>query len=462
MAENGKKFDPVRAAVVEILGRVENEKLSADEAIYQTTQNRLFSQLDLRFIRQLVNGTVKLKRRLDHDIKFFLSKPSEKMSHWLVNILSLGFFQLFFTDRIPDAAAVSESVNLARYFCDTPRARLVNAVMRSALRHPERIVFRDKNEDPVGYLADYYSYPNWFVSYCLNEFKYEQAEELLKSMNLPPKMSLRVNSLKAKAAEITAILDSRQTKYTRGKYLPEFFYLDSGGISPDDELLHEGKIYIQDESAGLAVRLLNPKQNLNVLDMAAAPGGKTTYAAARMRNKGMITAVDKSRPRLELMIENSRRLGVNIINPVLADNKEFKAGPFDRVLLDTPCTGWGNAGKHSDLRWAKSPEDISKLSKLQANMLDKGAKLVKPGGVLVYSTCTIIRKENDDIIEEFLVRHPDFVLESAADFFDAGIVTERGFVKTYPNKRNLSGAFAARLKKKPILKKNGDSGSSKL
>ncbi len=462
MAEDGKKFDPVRAAVIEILGRVENEKLSADEAIYQTIKNRLFSQLDLRFIRQLVNGTVKLKRRLDHDIKFFLSKPSEKMSARLVNILRLGFFQLFFTDRIPDAAAVSESVNLAHFFCDTSRARLVNAVLRSALRHPERVVFRNRIEDPIGYLADYYSYPDWFVSYCLSEFKYGQVEELLKGMNRPPQMSVRVNSLKAKENEIAGMLDERQIKYTRGRYLPEFFHFDSGGISPDDELIREGQIYIQDESAGLAVRLLNPRQNQSVLDMAAAPGGKTTYAAARMRNKGMITAVDKSRPRLELLIENSRRLGVSIINPVLADNKEFKGGPFDRVLLDAPCTGWGNAGKHSDLRWTKFPEDVPKLSKLQANMLDKAARLVKPGGVLVYSTCTIVRKENDDIVEEFLVRNRDFILESAAEFFDADIVTERGFVKTYPNKQNLSGAFAARLKKKPILKKNGGSDPSKL
>ncbi len=462
MPDRDKKFDPVRAAVIEIIGRVEGEKISTDEAIFRTIKGRLFSQLDLRFIRQLANGSIKMKRRLDHDIKFFLSKPSERLSGRLMNILRLGFYQLFFTDRIPDAAAVSESVNLAHFFCDTSRARLVNAVMRAALRHPERVVFRDRNEDPAGYLADYYSYPDWFVTYCLSEFKYGQVEEMLKNMNLPPKMSIRVNSLKSNINEITKVLNERQAKFTRGKHLPEFIYLDEGGIAPDDELISEGKIYIQDESAGLPVRLLNPKQNQSVLDMAAAPGGKTTYAAARMRDKGMITAVDKSRPRLELLIENSRRLGVTIINPVLADNKEFKAGPFDRVLLDVPCSGWGNAGKHSDLRWTKAPEDVQKLAKLQANMLDKAARLVKTGGVLVYSTCTIIRKENDDIVEEFLLRHPDYILESAASYFEPDIVTERGFIKTYPNKPNLSGAFAARLKKKPILKKNSDSDSSKL
>jgi 16S rRNA (cytosine967-C5)-methyltransferase len=453
MAKNAKKFDPVRAAVIEILGLIENEKLLAEEAIYRTIESRSFSALDVRFIRQLVNGTTKMKRRLDYNIKFFLSKPSEKMSKRLTSILRLGFFQLLFTDRIPDAAAVSESVNLAHYFCDTARARLVNAVMRAALRHPERVVFRDSKDDPVSYLANYYSYPDWFVLYCLNEFKYEKTEELLISMNRPPRISFRVNSLKAKLDEIIEVLDKSEIKYSPGKYLPGFFHLEEGGLPPDNELIQDGKIYIQDESAGMAVRLLNPKSGMNVLDMAAAPGGKASYAAACMRNKGMITAVDKSRPRLELMIENCTRLGVDIVNPVLADNKEFQGGPFDRVMLDTPCTGWGNAGKHSDLRWSKTVEDVNKLSKLQANMLDKGARLVKPGGVMVYSTCTIIRKENDEIVEEFLIRNQDFMLETASSFFDADIVSERGFVKTYPDKPNLGGSFAARLKKKPILKK---------
>jgi len=454
MTKNNKTFDPVRATVIEILGLIENEKLPAEEAIYQAIGSHSFSALDVRFIRQLVNGTTKMKRRLDYTIKFFLSKPSEKISKRLTNILRLGFFQLLFTDRIPDAAAVSESVNLAHRFCDTARARLVNAVMRAALRHPERVVFRDKKDDPINYLANYYSYPDWFVKYCLNEFKFEKTEELLISMNLPPRISFRVNTLKAKSGEITEILDESKVKYSPGRYLPGFFHLVEGGLPPDNELIQNGKIYIQDESAGMAVRLLNPKSGMNVLDMAAAPGGKTSYTAARMRNKGMITAVDKSRPRLELMIENCTRLGVDIVNPVLADNKEFKGGPFDRVMLDTPCTGWGNAGKHSDLRWSNTVVDVNRHSGRQANMLDKGARLVKPGGVLVYSTCTIIRKENDEIVEEFLIRNQDFTLETASSFFDTNVVSERGFVKTYPAKPNLGGSFAARLKKKPILKKN--------
>ncbi len=448
-----KKFDPARAAVVEILLLVESSRITAEEAIHQIIESYQFSDLDKRFIRQLANGIIKMKRRLDHDFKFYLTKPSEKLSPRLINILRLGFFQLFFTDRIPAAAAVSESVDLAHVFCDEPRARMVNAVLRTAIRNPERIVFINKEEDPVRYLADYYSYPDWFVSYCLNEFKFDLTRAYLGNMNLPPRISFRVNSLKANPEEIAAELDKAKIKYSNGLYLPEFFHLEEGGFPIENSLISDGKIYIQDESAGMAVRLLNPKPGINVLDFAAAPGGKATFAAARMRNKGMVTAVDKSRPRLELMIENSKRLGVKIINPVLADNKEFKAEPFERVILDVPCTGWGNARKHSDLRWTKQFEDIDKLARLQANMIDKASLMVMPGGILVYSTCTVIRRENDDIVEEFLIRHPEFMLESARTYFPDDVVSERGFIKTYPDKLNLSGAFSARMKKKPLSKK---------
>ena len=447
MTESKRKFDPVRAAAVEILGLVESEGHSTEDVIRQVTESLPFSNLDLRFIRQLVNGTVKMKRRLDHDYRFYLSKPSGKMSPELQNILRLGFFQLFFTDRIPSAAAVSESVNLAYHFCNKSHARLVNAVMRSALRQPERVVFVNKEHDPVKYLADFYSYPEWFVEYCLKEFKAEAAEQLLDKMNQPPHFTFRINLAKSKAEEVTEILDKEGIQYNPGMFLSDYIQLKKGGIPPSHELIKSGHIYIQDESAGLAVKLLNPKMKVRMLDMAAAPGGKAIYAAIRMRNKGMITALDKSRPRLELMMENVSRQGIKIINPVHADALEFESEPFNRVLLDVPCSGWGNAGKHSDLRWQKHPEDIERLFKIQSMMIDKAAKLVKPGGILVYSTCTIIRHENDQVVEEFLLRRKDFTLESATEYLDDEIVSERGFMKTYPNIGRLSGAFAARLKK---------------
>lgn len=442
-----QKYDLVRAAALEALVLIEQGE-HMDTALASVMNSRDFRPLDKRFILQLVNGTTKMRRRLDHDIKFYLAKPSSELPILLANILRLGFYQLNFTDRIPAAAAVSESVNLTHHLIDRSRANLVNAVMRASLREPHRVTFVNKDEDPARYLGDFYSYPDYFVKYCLTEFQFEKTEALLKQGNEPPTVTYRVNFLKSKPDEVANLLQENGIEFSFGKYLPEFIHIEQTGLPLENELIKSGKVFVQDESAGLAVRLLNPQAKSSVVDLTAAPGGKTTYMAIRMRNKGQVTAVDKSRPRLETLVENVNRLGIKIVAPVVSDIYNFEGGPFDRVLLDPPCTGWGTAGKHSDLRWSKTSKDISNLTKVQTSMIRKAAKLVKPGGILVYSTCTIIRDENDQIVEEFLLHNSDFEIESAAEFFPAELVNSRGFVHTYPAINGLDGAFCARLRRK--------------
>ena len=201
--------------------------------------------------------------------------------------------------------------------------------------------------------------------------------------NLAPHVTYRVNFLKAKPDEVANILQENEVEFSYGKYLPEFLHIESTGLPLEHELISTGKVYVQDESSGMAVRLLNPRPGNNVVDLTAAPGGKTTYAAIRMRNKGRVTAIDKTRERLEMLVDNATRLGVKIISPVISDMYDFKGEEFDRVLLDPPCSGWGTAGKHSDLRWAKTEEDVKKLARIQQSMLGRASKLVKPGGTLV-------------------------------------------------------------------------------
>ncbi len=446
-APQKQRYDPVRMAAVQALILIE-QKVQADDAVVQVTADRQFRNLDRRFLMQLVNGATKMRRRLDHELKFYLSRPSSGLSLKLSNILRLGLYQLRFTDRVPDAAAVNESVNLARVLTDKGKARLVNAVLRSAIREPSKVRFVDVREDAARHLADFYSYPEFFTSYCVREFGLESSEALLADYNKPPRVTYRVNYIKAKPDEVARILQDNGVEFSYGRYLPEFIHVESGGMPLEAELVQSGKVYVQDESSGLAVRLLNPRPQQKVVDLTAAPGGKATYAAIRMRNKGLVTAVDKSHQRLELLVDNARALGVKVIAPVACDMMDFKGGPFDRVLLDPPCSGWGTTRKNSDLRWVKTEEDTRSLARIQARMIDKAATMVKPGGLLVYSTCTIIRDENDQIVEEFLLRHRNFELESAARFFEGSIVSERGFVKTYPETGSLDGAFCARLKRR--------------
>ncbi len=442
-----QEYDPVRAAAVQALILIQQGE-QPDEALQQVSEEQKFRPIDRRFLLQLVNGTTKMQRRLDHEIKFYLARPSQGLSLILSTILRLGFYQLHFTDRIPAAAAVSESVNLALFMTDRKRANLVNAVMRASLREPHRVTFASRETDPVKYLGVYHSYPDFFVEYCLKEFGLEKTEKLLAKLNEPPHVTYRVNYLKAKPEEVAGLLQENNIAFSHGKYLPEFIYIEDSGLPLEDELVKTGKVLVQDASAGLPVRLLNPRPNANVADLTAAPGGKTTYIAVRMRNRGRVTAIDKSRPRLQMLVENARRLGIKIISPVACDLLNFSGGPFDRVLLDPPCSGWGTAGKHSDLRWVKTMEDTKNLVKIQGKMIRKAASLVKPGGLLVYSTCTIIRDENDQVVEEFLLRHKDFEIDSAKEFFEGELVTERGYVKTYPDLDKMDGAFCARLRRR--------------
>lgn len=445
-----RKFDRVRAAALEALISIQQGE-QTEAAVARVTDGKQFRPLDVRFLLQLVNGATKMRRRLDHEIRFYLARPSMALSIRLQNVLRLGFYQLLYTDKVPAAAAVSESVSLARQYTDDAQARLVNAVMRARLRQPEKVLFAPKEENPVRYLADFYSYPEYFVDYCINEFGLEKTELLLQAYNLPPHVTYRVNLLKVKSEEVAELLRQNDINFHPGAYLPEFLHIEGHGMPMEEELLRTGKVLVQDESAGMSVRLLNPKPGDNVVDLTAAPGGKATYAAIRMRNKGRVTALDKSHQRLQIVVENAQRLGIRIIAPVATDLADFKSGPFDRVILDPPCSGWGTAGKHSDLRWAKSAQDIENLARIQSKMIDRAAKLVKPGGVLVYSTCTIMRQENDQVVEEFLLRNDRFEIEHASQFFPEDVVSARGFVKTYPVVDGLDGAFCVRLKHRLLL-----------
>lgn len=441
-------YDPVRAACVMVLDMVLDQGWKSDDAINEVISNAAFSDLDRRFMLQLCHGVIKMRRRLDFTFSFYLLKPNARIDRITRNILRLGLYQLLFTDRIPPGAAVSESVNLARGMVHQSRGAFINAILRNFLRSPEKVSFPDKTESPIEYLGTYLSYPDWFVKYCVREFGLERAEKLLIRGNEAPSLTYRINRLRLNPGQLAETFAKNNIEYRQGSYLRDFYSFNKQGLPLEEELIESGRVYIQDESAGLPVKLLNPKQRDTLLDLCAAPGGKGTYAAALMHNQGRITSVDVNLKRLEILVENAQRLGVSIIAPVVCDILDFKGPGASRVLLDVPCSGWGVVGKHSDLRWSKSREDSVKLAETQGQILRHAADLVLPGGVLVYSTCTIIRDENDQVVEEFLLERPDFIIDKAGTTFPRELVSERGFVKTYPDIENLDGAFCVRLKKK--------------
>jgi 16S rRNA (cytosine967-C5)-methyltransferase len=283
------------------------------------------------------------------------------------------------------------------------------------------------------------------VKRYLARFGREDTEKLLAVNNEKPYLTLRINALKTKPDEFKHLLESVGLKYHQGNFLPEFFKLHNLTNITAWEYYTKGYFNIQDESAGLACRLLDVQEGHRVLDMCAAPGGKTAYIAALMHSRGEVVAVDRFESRLKLLQKNMTRLSVDCVRIVVADALEYKSLPFDRVLVDAPCSGTGTLSKKPDIKWKKDIFDIRNLNVVQLRLLIKAATLVKVGGVIVYSTCSIEPEENFEIVKKFLDENPNFRFENAKERFPVELIDENGCIQTLPHIHKTDGAFAARL-----------------
>jgi 16S rRNA (cytosine967-C5)-methyltransferase len=307
----------------------------------------------------------------------------------------------------------------------------------------------------VQYLAVFYSHPHWMVKRWLDRYGREATERLLMANNERPGMALRVNRLKISPADFRARLDAQQIPYTMSDILPHFVRVKTlSGIAQMD-LFRNGMFTIQDESAALPCQLLDVYPGQRVIDLCAAPGGKSTNIAEVMGNQGAIVALDKYEAKLNLIRASADRLGVKIIDLRSADATTFECPPADRVLLDAPCSGLGTLAKKPDMKWKREIGDIRKLNLIQETLLENAARLVKPGGAIVYSTCTIEPEENAGIVQAFLERHPEFTLDRAEKYLPAAVVSPEGFVTTLPHVHFMDGSFAARLVKAPDLPATG-------
>jgi 16S rRNA (cytosine967-C5)-methyltransferase len=350
-----------------------------------------------------------------------------------------------FLDRVPDFAVVNEAVEFVKKLQGQKPADLTNAILRNIIRSKNGIRYPDPAEDLPGYLTAYYSHPSWMVKRYLARFGREATEKLLSANNEKPFLTLKINALKTNPDDFKQLLNKVNLRFKPGSYLPEFFKLQNLTNITAWEYYTEGFFNIQDESAGLACRLLDVRPGLRVLDMCAAPGGKTAYIAGLMHDEGEIIAIDRFEARLKIMEKNINRLKINSIKLIESDALEYTDSGFDRILADVPCSGTGTLCKKPDIKWKKDLLDIRRMTELQYKLLEKAASLVKPQGIVVYSTCSIEPEENWDIVSRFLTEHPEFRLESAAGSFPVEIIDANGCIQTFPHSHQLDGAFAAKL-----------------
>jgi 16S rRNA (cytosine967-C5)-methyltransferase len=438
-------YQGVRGLAVKILNRVERTDAYLEKLLDNELKNAELNGPDKALLYEIVHGVTRWQGRLDWILNGFYKGQFSKAIPNLKNGLRVALYQILFLDRIPDHAAVNEAVEFVKKLQGQKPADLTNAILRNIIRSKNAIRYPDPNEDLIGYLSAYYSHPSWMVKRYVERFGREETEKLLTANNEKPYLTLRVNAIKTNIQEFKSLLQQVNLKYRPGKFLEEFVQLQNLTNISAWDYYTKGYFNIQDESAGLAVRLLDVQPGMNVLDLCAAPGGKTAYLGSLMNNIGKITAIDRYEGRLKLVRKNIERLGLTCVTTIESDALEFESAPFDRVLADVPCSGSGTLSKKPDIKWKKDIFDLRKMTEIQLNLISKAATLVKPGGVLVYSTCSIEPEENYEVVKKFLEKHTDFKFESAKGKVEDTLVDENGCIQTLPQKHQMDGAFAAKL-----------------
>jgi 16S rRNA (cytosine967-C5)-methyltransferase len=428
---NGQK---PRQIAVGILGRRRPGGVFTDNLLERALAGTRLSSADRKLCQELVYGIVRWEAALDWLIARKTDRREQKAG--LQNLLRLGLYQIFWLDRIPPHAAVHDTVELAKQYGFGAQAGFVNALLRGYLREAEatRKLLADLK---ISRPALGFSHPEWLVEKWRARFGDEKTRQLLEWNNTPARTFARANSLKAGADMLLEIwrAENVEPEAVRRDWLEEnlVFELKSHPPLPSLESFRLGWFYLQDPSTLLAVAELNPQPGETILDLCAAPGGKATALAQRMQNQGHIVACDVFRERLKLLRENCARLGAGCVEAVLYSKFKLRPAAFDRVLVDAPCSNTGVLRRRVDLRWRITPAEIVRLRQTQLNLLKLAAPKLKPGGVLVYSTCSLEPEENVGVVKEFLAAHSDFKLE-----------TERELL---PFADNLDGAYVARLKK---------------
>jgi len=439
-----------RSLAVKILTRVERTDSYLDKLIDFEIKTDTLNDYDRSLLNEICHGVIRWMRRLDWFLNGFYRGNWEKCTPEIKNTLRVALYQILFLNKIPDYAAVNEATEFVKKISTQKHADIVNGLLRTIIRTKEELVYPTREIDEVKYLGIMQSHPNWMVKRWIQRFGFDEAEKIAEANNKRPILTLRVNTLKSRREDVTKNLESRGIAVRFCRYINYFVTLRLMSKIYLDEDFKNGYFTVQDESAGLPSILLSPSQNDVVLDMCAAPGGKSTHMAQLMNNKGRIIAVDKYDAKIRMMKENAERLGVTNIEFLQDDasdyqNENITSQSFDKILLDAPCSGLGVLSKKPEIRWKREPEDIVALSNLQRNLLANASDCVKPGGVIVYSTCSTEQEENMDVVKDFLEKHPDFKIDDAARFVNRDVVNQDGCVETFPHKQGIDGSFAARL-----------------
>lgn len=437
--------DNPREAALRVLHAVDTRNAFSDRLL-DGAHGAARDPRDEALLHELVKGTLRWRGRLDWVLDPLVHIGLTQVQPWIRNVLRLGAYQLLFLDRVPVHAAVDESVKLAHEYGHPGTAGLVNSVLRRLAEEKDRIEL--PQGDDAASLAAWGSHPQWMVERWLERFGPAATRELLLANNRAARLGLRVNRLRATREQLITRLADAGVAATPGQLAPDLVWTEEHVVPGRLEAFKDGWCTVQDESECLVAHLVAPGPHERILDLCAAPGGKCTHLAELMGDEGEVWAMERDQARLSSIETAVARLGTHAVHVALGDGRNYAFPmPFDRVLVDAPCSGLGVLARRADARWRKGPDVFRELLPVQLDLLQAGGRRARPGSVLVYSVCSFEPEETVEIVERFLHASPQFVLEAANGFVPDSVVGENGCMTVLPHVHGCDGAFAARFRK---------------
>ena len=440
----------VRSIAHNVLYRVLYEDAYSAIAINNAVHKENLSGLDVSFLSALVYGVLERKLTLEYIIRQYSSIRIKKIEKGTLIVLYLGMYQLIYMDKVPDSAAVNESVKLCKQLRLYKSSGFVNAILRNFVRADKAYRLPDK-QNIVKYFSVVYSCPETMVTELIATYGEDLTEKALQGILGRPPITVRVNTLKTDKASLKRALEKQGATVDDISYLENSLNLSAAGSIDQLPQYREGHFFVEDAASQLCAEILGAQPDETIADVCAAPGGKSLYSAIRMENRGVIHSYDIHEHKIKLMEDNARRLGISIIQTALRDAASVRELPAcDRILCDVPCSGWGILRRKPEIRY-KTDTNIDNLTKLQYSILCMSIKDLPSDSVLVYSTCTLRKKENHDIISRFLEEHPDFVGEpiKLSDGIDHIIEEEPYCLTLLPGVYDTDGFFIAKLRRRP-------------
>lgn len=440
----------VREVALDILLQIEKNQAYSNLLLNQSIKREKLNEKDVGLLTEIVYGTLQRKNTLDYYLQSFVKGGLKKLDQWVLVLLRLSLYQIIYLDRVPERAVVHEAVEIAKKKGHKGISAMVNGTLRSILR--QGIPTLDKVSDSNEKLSLLWSHPSWLVERWIEQFGQEKTKAMCEINLLPPSVTARVNQVITKDRnEMIELLAKEGVEAKEGDLSIDALSIVKGTL-PNTKLFKDGALTIQDESSMLVARALGPKPGMKVLDSCAAPGGKTTHIAELMNNEGEIYALDLHEHKVKLIDEQASRLKLSIIKTKATDSRMagdlFEKESFDCILVDAPCTGLGVIRRKPDIKWQKQVEDIEKITTIQKAILEAVAPLLKRGGRLVYSTCTIDELENELVVRGFLEHHRDFQLDKTLTErlpLKAQSYCKDGMVQLLPSDFGTDGFYIASM-----------------